>query len=107
MCVPAVDPRALTMPRQSLPKRSARPRTKAEIASDILACAAKGERDPVVLKMAALSASVECTHYSHDMPTDQISWFRKLDGRINLLFLMAKATLALNVASLVAIYSAR
>jgi hypothetical protein len=45
--------------------------------------------------------------FSHDMPTDQISWFRKLDGRINLLFLMAKATLALNVASLVAIYSAR
>jgi hypothetical protein len=42
-------------------------RTKAEIASHILACAAKGERDPVVLKMAALSASVERTHYSHDI----------------------------------------
>ena len=41
------------------------------------------------------------------MPTDQISWFRKVDDRLNLLFLMAAATLALNVASLVAIYSAR
>jgi hypothetical protein len=41
------------------------------------------------------------------MPTDQISWFRKLDGRLNLLFLMAAATLALNAASLVAICSAR
>jgi len=37
---------------------------KAEIASHILACGAKGERDPVVLKMNALLAVVECTHYS-------------------------------------------
>ena len=41
------------------------------------------------------------------MPTDQISWFRKLDNRLNLLFLMVATTLALNVASLVSIYSAR
>jgi hypothetical protein len=40
---------------------------KAEIASNILACAAKGERDPVALKMAALLAVVECSHYSHDI----------------------------------------
>ena len=32
---------------------------KAEIASHILACAAKGERDPVVLKMNALLTVVE------------------------------------------------
>lgn len=31
---------------------------KAEIASRILACAAKGERDPIALKMAALTAIV-------------------------------------------------
>ena len=31
---------------------------KAEIASRILACAAKGERDPTTLKIAALSAVV-------------------------------------------------
>jgi hypothetical protein len=31
---------------------------KAEIASRILACAAKGERDPTALKLAALSAIV-------------------------------------------------
>jgi hypothetical protein len=31
---------------------------KAEIASRILACAAKGERDPTTLKIAALSALV-------------------------------------------------
>ena len=37
----------------------------------------------------------------------QISWFRKLDDRLNLLFLMTAATLALNVALLVAICSAR
>jgi hypothetical protein len=41
--------------------------TKAEIASHILAFAAKGERDPAALKMAALLAVVECTHYSHDL----------------------------------------
>ena len=38
---------------------------KAEIASRILACAAKGERDPVTLKTAALSAVVERTDGSH------------------------------------------
>jgi hypothetical protein len=39
---------------------------KAEIASHILACAAKGERDPIALKTAALLATIDCTHYSHD-----------------------------------------
>ena len=40
---------------------------KAEIASHILASAANGERDPIVLKATALSSIVECTHYSHDI----------------------------------------
>ena len=44
---------------------------KAEIASHILACAAKGERDPIVLKMAALLAVVKCTYYSHDISPER------------------------------------
>jgi hypothetical protein len=44
---------------------------KAEIASHILACAAKGERDPIALKMAALLAVVDCTHYSHDISPER------------------------------------
>jgi hypothetical protein len=40
---------------------------KADIASNILACAAKGERDPVALRSAALSAVMDCTRYSHDV----------------------------------------
>ena len=44
---------------------------KAEIASGILACAAKGERDPIALKMAALLAVVDCTHYSHNISIER------------------------------------
>jgi hypothetical protein len=44
---------------------------KAEIAFHILACAAKGERDPVALRVAALSAVVECSHYSHDISPER------------------------------------
>jgi len=44
---------------------------KAEIASHILACAAKGERDPKALKNSALLAVVECTHYSHDISPER------------------------------------
>ena len=43
----------------------------AEIASQILACAAEGERDPNRLKVAALSAVVECSHYSHDISPER------------------------------------
>jgi hypothetical protein len=50
-----------------LPEAKRTSAMKAEIASNILACAAKGERDPTALKMAALLAVVECTHYSHDI----------------------------------------
>ncbi len=48
-----------------LPEAKRTSTMKAEIASNILACAAKGERNPTTLKIAALSAVVECTHYSH------------------------------------------
>jgi hypothetical protein len=44
---------------------------KAEIASHILACAVKGERDPANLKKAALLAVVECSHYSHDLSPER------------------------------------
>ena len=54
-----------------LPEAKRTSTMKAEIASHILACAAKGERDPVALRMAALSAIMECTHYSHDISPER------------------------------------
>jgi hypothetical protein len=51
----------------TLPEAKRTSTMKAEIASHILECAAKGERNPITLRMAALSAVVECTHYSHDI----------------------------------------
>ena len=54
-----------------LPEAKRTSAMKAEIASHILACAAKGERDPVALRVAALSAVVECTHYSHDISAER------------------------------------
>jgi hypothetical protein len=54
-----------------LPEAKRTSSMKAEIASHILACAAKGERDAIALKMAALSAVVECTHYSHDISPER------------------------------------
>jgi hypothetical protein len=54
-----------------LPEAKRTSTVKAEIASHILACAAKGERDPVALRMAALLAVVECTHYSHDISPER------------------------------------
>jgi hypothetical protein len=55
----------------TLPEAKRTSTMKAEIASNILACAAKGERDPIALKMAALLAVVECTHYSHDISPER------------------------------------
>ena len=54
-----------------LPEAKRTSTMKAEIASHILTCAAKGERDPVVLKMNALLAVVECSHYSHDFSSER------------------------------------
>ena len=54
-----------------LPEAKRTSTMKAEIASLILACAAKGERDPIALKTAALLAIVECTHYSHDISPER------------------------------------
>jgi hypothetical protein len=55
----------------ALPEAKRTSAMKAEIASNILACAAKGERDPAALKMSALLAVVECTHYSHDISPER------------------------------------
>ena len=44
---------------------------KAEMASLILGRAARGERNPEVLKMAALSGVTECSHYSHEMSPER------------------------------------
>jgi hypothetical protein len=54
-----------------LPEAKRTSTVKADIASGILACAAKGERDPMVLKSAALSAVMDCTRYSHDISQDR------------------------------------
>jgi len=54
-----------------LPEARRTSAVKAEIASHILACAAKGERDPVALRMAALLAVVERTNYSHDISAER------------------------------------
>ena len=54
-----------------LPEAKRTSTMKAEIASHILACVAKGERDPTALKMAGLLAVVECTHYSHDISKER------------------------------------
>lgn len=51
------------------PKRTST--MKAEIATRILACAAKGERDAATLKRAGLLAVVECSHYSHDISPER------------------------------------
>jgi hypothetical protein len=55
----------------TLPEAKRTSAMKAQIASEILACAAKGQRDPVALKMAGLSAVVECSHYSHDISPER------------------------------------
>jgi hypothetical protein len=53
----ALDEAAATLPK------SKRTSTRmAEMASQILACAAMGERDPAALKIAALLGAVECPH---------------------------------------------
>ena len=54
-----------------LPEAKRTSTMKAEIASHILASAANGERDPIALKMGALLAVVECTHYSHDISPER------------------------------------
>jgi hypothetical protein len=55
----------------TLPESKRTSTTMAEMASQILACAARGERDPATLKTAALLVVVECSHYSHDISPER------------------------------------
>jgi hypothetical protein len=55
----------------TLPEAKRTSTMKAEIASHILACAAKGVRDPAALKSFALLAILERTHYSHDISPER------------------------------------
>jgi hypothetical protein len=55
----------------TLPESNRTSTMMAEMASQILACAAKGERDPVILKVAALLVVVECSHYSYDISPER------------------------------------
>jgi hypothetical protein len=55
----------------TLPEAKRTSTMKAEIASHILAFAAKGERDPTVLKTFALLAVRECSHYSHHISPER------------------------------------
>jgi len=51
----------------SLPEAKCTSAMKAAMASQILASAAKGERNPALLKLVALSAAVEIPHPSHEI----------------------------------------
>jgi hypothetical protein len=55
----------------TLPKSKRTSAVKAEMASNILACAAKGERDPEVLKTRALLAVEDISHYSHEISPER------------------------------------
>jgi hypothetical protein len=55
----------------TLPESKRTSAIKAEMASNILAGAAKGERSPVVLKMRALLTVVDVSHYSHDISPER------------------------------------
>ena len=55
----------------ALPEAKRTSTVKADIASNILACATRGERDRAALRAAALSAVVECSRYSHDISEDR------------------------------------
>jgi hypothetical protein len=55
----------------TLPESKRTSAIKAEMASNILACAAKGERNPEVLKMRALLTVVDVSHYSHDISPER------------------------------------
>jgi hypothetical protein len=65
----------------TLPESNRTSTMMAEMASQILACAAKGERDPVILKVAALLVVVECSRYSYDIsPERRAVWGGRARG---------------------------
>jgi hypothetical protein len=54
-----------------LPESKRTSTIRAEMASNILACAAKGERDTKVLKARALLTVIDGLHYSHDISPER------------------------------------
>jgi hypothetical protein len=54
-----------------LPEAKRTSAIKADMASVILGEAAKGERNPAALKIAALSVVTEYTRYSHDISPER------------------------------------
>jgi hypothetical protein len=55
----------------TLPESKRTSAIKAEMASNILGGAAKGEKNPEVLKMRALLTVVDVSHYSHDISPER------------------------------------
>jgi hypothetical protein len=55
----------------TLPEAKQTSATKAEMASKILECAATGERNPTMLKVAALAAVEHDTRYSHSISPER------------------------------------
>jgi hypothetical protein len=55
----------------TLPEAERTSAMKAQIASHILACAAKGEHSAAALRAAALLTVVEGVHYSHDISPER------------------------------------
>ena len=55
----------------ALPESKRTSAMKAEMASTILACAAKGEINPIVLKTRALTAVEAPCYCSHDIPPER------------------------------------
>ena len=55
----------------TLPEARKTSTIQADMATAILAHASKGERNPTVLKMAALSVITACTRYSHDISEER------------------------------------
>jgi hypothetical protein len=55
----------------TLPKSRRTSTMLAAMASQILACAAKGERDPATMKIAALSVAVERAHHPRELSPER------------------------------------
>ena len=55
----------------ALPEAKRTSTIKTDMASVILARAAKGERNPTALKMSAIAAVTDCSNYSHDISADR------------------------------------
>ena len=55
----------------ALPEAKRTSAIKAEMACSILAAAAKGERNPEVLRTLAITGLVDRSHYSHDISPER------------------------------------